>query len=152
MKIYRPLTWSLLFIGMLTMVPIQTYSQTAIPNNHGATHVHSKSLMLSRLNAPDVSIIVTQDVVSGWNVQVKTTNFKFAPEHASGKHIPGEGHGHLYINDIKISRLYGPWFHISKLPTPKSHIKVTLNANDHRAIMVDGKVVAATAYVTHKTK
>ena len=123
-------------------------------NAHGSAHgEHAKPIMIpAGPNAPSVSISVTKDAVGGWNVHIKTGNFKFAPEHASGKHIPGEGHAHIYVNDKKISRVYGPWFHLGSLPTDGANVKVTLNANDHRDLMVDGKFVAATKTVGKAAK
>jgi len=79
--------------------------------------------------------------MSGWNIQIETSNFSFAPEHASNVHEPGEGHAHLYINGKKIARMYGPWIHVPELLKARNTIKVTLNTNDHQTITVDGKPV-----------
>ena len=67
-------------------------------------------------NPPSVAITVSKDPVGGWNLHVRTGNFRFAPDHASLPHIPGEGHAHLYVNGRKTARLYGPWYHIGELP------------------------------------
>ena len=93
--------------------------------------------------APAVALSVKKDAMSGWNVQVMAKNFRFAPENASGAHKSGEGHAHLYVNGKKIARMYGPWFHIGKLPAGSAKIRVTLNTNDHRDLMVGEKLVEA---------
>ena len=97
--------------------------------------------------APQVDLIVHQDPMVGRNLQLITKNFRFAPENASGKHVAGEGHAHLYVNGTKVGRLYGPWYHISSLPDGRVDIRVTLNSNDHRDLAVGGKIVEASVTV-----
>ncbi|MDH3240658.1 MAG: hypothetical protein OEO83_08325 [Alphaproteobacteria bacterium] len=114
------------------------------PMDHG----HGKPVMVPvGIKAPALAIAVKNDPVGGWNLHLRVTNFRFAPERASTPHRAGEGHAHLYVNGKKIARLYGPWFHIASLPPGKAVIRVTLNANDHRGIMAGGKPVAATRTV-----
>ena len=97
--------------------------------------------------APSVSVNVSPDPESGWNLHVTTRNFRFAPQNASAAHVPGEGHAHVYVNGTKIARLYGEWLHIAELPKGSNRIEVTLNANDHRGLAVAGKPVSGSAMV-----
>jgi len=87
-------------------------------------------------SAPKLSIRVEPDPESGWNLQLRTANFRFSPENASRRHQPGEGHAHLYVNGKKRARLYGHWFHIDRLPKGDVELSVTLNSNDHRTLAV----------------
>lgn len=103
--------------------------------DHG-TMSHDALLPVSPANAPDLSIAVTPDPMSGWNLKIETTDFRFAPENASKEHVAGEGHAHIYINGEKIARHYGHWFHIATLPPGENTIRVTLNANDHRPLAI----------------
>lgn len=131
----------------------QTHGSTGDHTSPGKAHKHGENVAIAEgPNAPSVNMTLSQDTVGGWNLHVKTKNFRFAPEHASGKHVPGEGHAHIYVNGKKIARLYGPWFHIPKLPTNGAAVRVTLNANDHRDYVVGGKVVSATQSVGTKMK
>lgn len=108
------------------------------------SHVHGTPLTVPPgPKAPALAITVKKDPVGGWNLYLRVTNFRFAPERANTPHPAGEGHGHLYVNGKKIARLYGPWFHIGSLPPGRAVIRVTLNANDHRGIMVGGRPLAA---------
>ena len=93
--------------------------------------------------APTLAIALTPDPVSGWNLRLDTTNFRFAPEHAGCADIAGEGHAHLYVNGEKTARLYAPWAHVASLPGGGAEVKVTLNANGHSPIAVNGEVVEA---------
>lgn len=94
-------------------------------------------------DAPRLEIELTPDPVSGWNLQLITGGFRFSPDNANGPHVPGEGHAHVYVNGAKIARLYGPWMHLDNLPDGPATIRVTLNANDHRALAIGQEPVVA---------
>ena len=105
--------------------------------DHSAHHAHEEMLTLAAgPDAPTLDINIAPDPAAGWNLQIITSNFRFSPENASRDHIPGEGHAHVYVNDRKVGRYYGPWVHLDKLPQGKVAVKVSLNANDHRALAV----------------
>ena len=86
--------------------------------------------------APKLEISVSADPASGWNLHIRTENFRFAPENASMAHVQGEGHAHVYVNGAKSARQYGAWLHIPELPQGTNVISVTLNSNDHRQLSV----------------
>lgn len=103
------------------------------------THNHNQPVELQAgANAPTLEFILHPDDVSGWNLEIVTTNFTFAPESVNQDNLNGEGHAHVYVNDKRIARLYSPWMHIGTLPAGDTVISVTLNANDHRPISVGG--------------
>lgn len=97
------------------------------------------------LNPPTVALDLLPDPVSGWSLRLTTTNFRFDPENAGGARDPGYGHAHLYVDGIKVARLYGPWHHLDGLSPGSHEIRVTLNGNDHRALAVDGAPIEARA-------
>ena len=101
-------------------------------------------------DAPDIDVDVTEDTkMSGhYHLFIDTTNFQFAPESVSEDHVRGEGHAHVFVDDVKISRAYGPWYHLPKLKPGTHEIKVTLNTNDHREYAVDGESIMTTTTVT----
>lgn len=100
--------------------------------------------------APTVDIQVTPDPKSGWNLHVVATNFVFAPWNASGEHVWGEGHAHLYIDDVKVGRLYTEWYHIAALAEGTHTVHVTLNGNDHMDLAVDGELVEDTVTIVQE--
>jgi hypothetical protein len=89
-----------------------------------------------------VSLDVSADPMSGYNVHIVTTGFAWAPERASLDHVVGEGHAHLYVNGEKVARVYGPWYHLDALPSASAEVRVTLNTNTHDDYAHDGVVVA----------
>ena len=97
------------------MSSVQSFSESK-HREHGH-HMHGKELHLrSGPNAPSVSATIKVDPVGGYNLHVMVKNFRFAPENASGEHVAGEGHGHIFVNgknttetgsgrDIKITNI-----------------------------------------------
>ena len=55
----------------------------------------------------------------------------------------GEGHSHLYVDGEKRARIYGQWLHVPDLGSGSHDVKVTLNANDHGVLTVNGQPIAA---------
>jgi peptidoglycan hydrolase-like protein with peptidoglycan-binding domain len=102
-------------------------------------------------SVPTVEIVAHPDAMVGWNLEIKTTNFRFAPEHASGAVLPNEGHAHLMVDGKKLARVYGNWFHIPKeaaLTSGSHEVHVTLNANDHSDLVAAGVTIGAKATIT----
>lgn len=74
------------------------------------------SLEIQAEGAPEITIEVTKDPMDGWNVRLITENFTFTPQTVNSENVLNTGHAHLYVNDVKIARLYSPNFHIPDLP------------------------------------
>ena len=90
-----------------------------------------------------ISLNVSGDLISGANVQIITEGFTFAPDSVNKAHVDGEGHAHIYVDDVKISRVYTPWFYLGDL-TPGDHeIQVKLNANNLEEYVIAGEQVEA---------
>ncbi len=109
-------------------------------------HEHKPIDVSTWPSVPSVSIVAHPDAMAGWNLEIKTTNFRFAPEHASGVVLPSEGHAHLMVDGKKIARVYGNWFHLPKeaaLTSGAHEVHITLNANDHSDLAVNGSIVGA---------
>ncbi|MXV88461.1 MAG: hypothetical protein F4117_09145 [Acidimicrobiales bacterium] len=100
---------------------------------------------------PMVALEVTPDPSSGWNVRISLENFRLAPERASTEHVEGEGHLHLYVDDMKINRLYGLWYHLSGLEPGEREVRVELSANDHATLTHNGAAIDDTVTVTVPT-
>lgn len=96
---------------------------------------------------PTIDITVHKDPKAGYNLQIETTNYTFAPEHASTMHIPGEGHTHLYIDGVKITRVYGNWYYLGTLEPGEHTIRVELSANNHGAYSYQGNIIDDTEVV-----
>lgn len=99
--------------------------------------------------APTIAMTAVPDSAGGWNLQLVTTRFTWAPEHAGGEHVDNEGHAHVWVGDTKVGRAYGDWFYLpeSLVPTGEQTVRVVLNGNDHGDYEADGVTVVATVTV-----
>lgn len=93
---------------------------------------------------PTLDLKITEDPVSGWNLKIITENFIFDPSAAGYQNMEGHGHGHIYVNGAKLGRIYGDWYHIGSLPIGKNEVTVSLYANDHSGLSIDGKKIYST--------
>ena len=101
------------------------------------------------LSAPvAVAVAATPDGSGGLNVAIDAEGWRWAPERVNGEHRPGEGHGHIYVDGVKVNRVYGPNYHLAGLEPGERHIRVTLNANSHNGLTVDGQPLEAAMVVT----
>lgn len=124
---------------------VNPYRDTVIVDGAmpGMRHDHSAILELTAASAPSVNLQLIPLAGGGYNVRVQALNFIFTPQNVDGAPVPNEGHAHLYIDGVKIARVYGEWFHLASLPQGARTLTVTLYANDHSAFAVDGAQISS---------
>ena len=121
---------------------------TVPPHDHGG-HDHGEPEPRAFAgDAPELQVEVEPDPISGYNVFVSVSGMDLSAERASGEHVEGEGHLHIYANDQKLGRLYGTATHLPVLPAGEVEIRVAAFSNDHRPFVVDGQPVEATTTLT----
>lgn len=91
---------------------------------------------------PSARLAVSPDPHGGYVVRVDTDAFAFAPA-AAHRHVPGEGHAHLYVDGQKVARLYGPVYHLGALPKGRRTVTVALATHDHRLYARGGEAIRA---------
>jgi copper(I)-binding protein len=96
--------------------------------------------------APQIALHVHPEG-DGWRVEIAAEEFTWSEDLVGLYHVPGMGHGHIYVGGMKLGRLYGPTAHIGALPPGEHAVRVTLNTNDHRAYVVDDVPVVAEAVI-----
>jgi hypothetical protein len=108
----------------------------------GDLHEHRMVEISAQQPVPTVNLIAHPDSRRGWNLEVRVTNFQFAPEHVNqAGATTAEGHAHLYIDGVKITRLYGNWYYLESLAPGKHEVMVNLNTNDHGMLMHNGQPI-----------
>lgn len=112
---------------MASMSGMEGMSTEAEAHDHPARPVDPS------LPIPALTHLVFPDAMDGYNLQVLPRNFKFTPASINRDVVPNEGHAHVYVNGVKIARIYGQWYHLpaSALSPGVNAVSVTLNANDH---------------------
>ncbi len=113
-------------------------------HDHGESGHDHTELTEAGDPAPRLSIALHPDGAQSRNLEIRVENFAFDPEAVNGTHIPGRGHAHVYVDGVKLGRAYGPWYHLSALPVGEHEVRVTLNANDHTQLAVEGEPIEAT--------
>lgn len=128
-----------IFISSLLLISTGLSASAHDGEDHTAREWDGKS-------AISLDVIVTKDMMSGYNIHIKTKGFKWAPQRASMAHRAGEGHAHIYLDGVKLGRVYSNWYHLSTANLnlkPGSHVlKIDLNGNDHIPYLYKTKVVA----------
>ena len=104
-------------------------------------HEHSKNVEWEGDEQPSLYLSVQPHDSYGWVVIYNANNFTFNAENASSQHIQGEGHGHLYVNDVKIARLYGEPYYLRDLNMGANTIRITLNTNNHLSYVFNGAAI-----------
>ena len=139
-------------VGDLWKIPGQTEMPETNMENHsnvGASmsgqksgeHSHGMLAVDDWSIKPTIIASIQKDPVGGWNLNLQTTNFTYNAAAAGLKNKQGEGHAHVYVNGMKLARIYGDWFHIGSLPQGHNMILVTLNANDHSSLTHNGAIL-----------
>ena len=109
----------------------------------GATSVHE----IAQEVAPQATLEIRKDPTGGFNVHVVTSNFVWRPELASMKHVPGEGHAHVYLDGRKIMRIYNEWFHLNtyqfSTKSGEQLLSIEFVGNDHAPYTIEGLPVGA---------
>ncbi len=123
---------------------VEATTTITVPEPHGHMHGPEAVEADSRMA---VTLTVEEDPLGGGNLFVETEGFTFAPQNSGADHVSGEGHAHVYVNGIKIGRLYGHAMQLGKLAAGSNEVRVTLNTNDHAAYTWNGQPVEATVAV-----
>jgi hypothetical protein len=110
----------------------------ASAHTDGATSVHE----IKQEFAPTATLDIQKDPTGGFNVQVITSNFVWRPEMASMKHVPGEGHAHVFLDGRKIMRIYNQWFHLNtyqfSTKAGEQLLSIEFVGNDHAPYTIAG--------------
>ncbi len=110
---------------------------------------HAMHMTLYEGAAPEITMQVEPSEDGTWKVRIATAHFTFDPETPEPVHTPGHGHGHLYLNGLKLQRLYGESATIGELPSGTHQVMVSLNTNTHMAyVAADGVPVRAATIIT----
>lgn len=94
---------------------------------------HPPIMMPEGLPEPGLSLALSPDAMSGFNLTLRTTNYKLIPPHLASNKPPLklEGHAHLYINGVKAQRLYGSYTHIPSTLLIDGINQITVSLNNH---------------------
>lgn len=122
--------------------------EMSMADGHDHGHDHTTLMEVDYQPAPTIELKTHLDPKSGVNLEVITTGFSLAPERASTEPVAGEGHFHIYVDGVKLRRLYAHWAHVDLQEPGDYEIRVEMSANNHAPLAVDGAKLDDTAIVT----
>ncbi len=128
------------FIFIFLIISLKTYAH------------HPEHKIEASKPYPIISLEILEDDMDGYNLFVKLENFTLTPEDVGKKNHLNSGHMHLFVNDIKISRVYSNWFHIPGryFNLEENIIRVTLNSNLHDSFAINGNPIKSEIKVDKK--
>ena len=94
-----------------------------------------------------ISVMAHQDEAGGVNVRIITDGWRWAPEEVNMANAPGAGHAHVYVDGVKINRVYGPYYYLTSLEPGMREIRVSLNTNGHGELTYGGQPLEDTTAV-----
>ena len=128
----------------------QSWKEERVETTLPETDMRPVSNVSSGAPIPELAIETTVDTVDGYNVTVALTNFTLSPGLLGQPATPNTGYIGVYINDQKVSRLYGEWLHIGldDLSSGQNTLELVLMANDHTEWAQDGQTISETVVLT----
>lgn len=122
---------------------------TRVENVGAMTMDHTMAHGVQEEPAPQVEIApVTPPSATGFDIDLTVTNFTFTQADDNAQHVPNEGHAHIYLNGLKLGRLYDTRYRIGALPPGDYVLTVVLNTNDHRPYLAEHKPVGTSLAFT----
>ena len=161
---YTTATASRILASALLCLCLNAHAQMngSAPADAGMDHSHMPAAVPPDAPVPALSLAIYRDAMSGFNLQLITEHFALTPPPQgqmdmaqlmalSTDSLSGyvEGHAHLYVNGVKIQRLYGNHVHLpaSLLQAGVNQITVTINNHGHMYWAVDGRQILATVFL-----
>ncbi len=94
--------------------------------------------------APKLALTVVGPATEdGLKINLAVENFEFFVAGDDAAHVPNQGHAHVYLNGLKLGRLYEDEFTIGALKPGAYTVRVALNTNDHRPYAMAGAPIEA---------
>ncbi len=92
---------------------------------------------------PSINLKVIKDKIDGYNIFIDLKNFNLNPSEIGGENISNSGYLQLFINDIKITRIYSEWVHVPQrfFNLEENFIKITIHSYLHDQFTIKGKPI-----------
>ncbi|QMU59843.1 MAG: copper chaperone PCu(A)C [Boseongicola sp.] len=97
---------------------------------------HSSGKGISETPAPSVGLTLPNNIGGeGFDLTVDIQGLSLIETPDGTPHFTGQGHAHVYLNGLKLGRLYDETYAIGALPKGTYTLRVSLNANNHMPYM-----------------
>ncbi len=103
---------------------------------------HNISQGIRSIQSPSITLEAAEGFSSdGAELTVSVENFSFVRTPDDAPHVPMEGHGHIYLNGLKLGRLYDKDFSLGAIPSGSYELMVSINSNNHQPYIRNGEPV-----------
>ena len=133
---FVPLSLTFENYGIVTTRLLNVGTNMAAMNHGGTGGVSAKPSPKLRITAPDG---ISE---AGFHLKLEVEDFSFVLAPDGTQHIQNEGHAHVYLNGLKLGRLYEKNFALGAIPPDKYELKIALNTNDHRPYVNNGEAIS----------
>ncbi|MEP5761278.1 MAG: copper chaperone PCu(A)C [Litoreibacter sp.] len=97
---------------------------------------HNMSNGIQSEQTPKITLTATNGPsAEGAEIALDIENFAFVRAENDTAHVPNHGHAHIYLNGLKLGRLYDTKFSLGSVPTGTYELVVSLNSNTHQPYM-----------------
>jgi copper(I)-binding protein len=116
-----------------------------VQNTGTAVMNHGLANGISQTPTPELELTwTTAPTANGAEIKLNTQNFTFINVEDGTAHTSNQGHAHVYLNGLKLGRLYSDTYEIGALSVGIYTLSVALNSNDHRPYINDSGPVMDT--------
>ena len=152
--------------GFLVLFGASGMASTPIPaapaSQPDADHSHMPIAVPAGAAKVELSLELSRDALSGFNLTLLLNHYRMGPPPAGATSMHDlmvptvdtetgniEGHAHLYVNGVKIQRVYGTDVHLPATLFRKgtNQISVSLNNHGHMYWTQEGREVIASVYI-----
>ena len=90
---------------------------------------------------PLINLEIIKDKVDGYNLYIDLEHFTLNPSQIGTENQSNMGYLQLFINDIKITRVYSNWVHVPQrfFNLKDNFIKITFNSNLYDEFTIEGE-------------
>lgn len=153
--------WIFGLLSALLLIGSAASAQERARSGAAMDHSHLPIAAPTGAPAPALSLQLSPDAMSGYNLRLILENFSMMPppfglsdmadmmRDSTDKNGVIEGHAHLYINGTKIQRLYGRDAHLpaNLFRSGINQITVSINNHGHMYWTFDERQVLATLFI-----
>ena len=92
---------------------------------------------------PSINLTVIKDKIDGYNIFIDLKNFNLNPSEIGNENISNSGYLQLFINDIRITRIYSDWVHVPQrfFNLKENFITITIHSYLHDQFTIKGKPI-----------
>tara|TARA_B100000963_G_scaffold274169_1_gene242391 strand:- start:350 stop:754 length:405 start_codon:yes stop_codon:yes gene_type:complete len=126
-----------MFLKLFFIIFVNFISLSNLNAHHPGNKIEAK------MPYPKIDIEVTRDKIEGYNLFFNLQNFKISPYDIEIKNDDNSGYLQLFINDIKISRIYSNWYHAPErfFNQKENSIRIKLFTNLHDELSINNQPI-----------